>query len=107
MTRLILAALLAALPLTADAYPRRPPAHFDHEYQGHVELRRLHPLDITEACNALIPEWRGIALDGCSTVTAGGCLILMVDRPTSGTKNKREMQTLYLHERAHCNGWRH
>jgi hypothetical protein len=74
-----------------------PPAIYDHAYSG-TKTVWIEPLrDVQRLCRQL-----GINKDriyGCQFWLAKRCYLVIADVP--------EMQAIYRHEQAHCNGWQH
>jgi hypothetical protein len=93
-------------------FQRLPPKEFDKPYTGWGDLivRRVAQDEIREACpNAAGTSRRpllGCALPPRTDGKGGDCFIYIVDDETL-VKQRMDYDTVYRHERAHCNGWWH
>jgi hypothetical protein len=79
-----------------------PPEEFDHEYLGEMTVIRMSEADINLHCLA------EKAMLGCAFLQQhlNICTVYILDDDGLQTK-KEEYDSIYRHERAHCNGWKH
>ena len=114
---LIIAAILAALPATAQDF-LEPPASYNRPFPGGTTVRYFSREEIWDQCNALamkqmprLPaecgKWRwvldGQMLPAYRTGAKKRCFVYVSER-FRGTETA---DLLIRHGRAHCHGWKH
>lgn len=91
MLELLIAANIAAYPLSAVRYDTKAPAEYLFMYQGPLKARQLPTrAAVADACD-------GISDMGCQFWDGGVCKIFWL----AGKPH------VYWHEIAHCNGYEH
>src|SRR5262249_23480455 len=82
-----------------------PPGEFDHEYKGELKIVRGTQQELHAACpNSFLPGNNAL---GCAKQALPGvCVIYMLNDAGLQALNW-DVEIVFRHERAHCNGWRH
>ena len=90
MKHIVLTALLAI--------PLLPPAEFNHPYPGPYEVYFVDRSNVWAECGR--QHHRTVA--GCQWFDGPKCIVVVALRSP-----RAKPEDIVLHERAHCNGWRH
>jgi hypothetical protein len=86
--------------------PGMPPEEFDHEFAGTIKLNRMNDAGLRAACPHQFPA--GHYAIGCAEYYAGSkfCTIYILDDVSLHALGW-DLEIVFRHERAHCNGWKH
>ena len=83
-----------------------PPAEFDHEYPGKIELTRVDEEGIKTSCK--IDQSGGAnTKTACSRRWVNNFCEMWVAYDDILNRYRLSYDAVFRHERAHCNGWHH